>query len=273
MAKIEFPRVINIFDSRDKALIKLDSITFSYGMPAVVRYKDSESNVRCLFAIGINDGIGAYRIINTDQDTSYYSCIRFSEEADENAIARTTYGRILNPGDIIQIVTQNNGKTVDTITYVFSGVKWESLTSIIDASKIIVTSKGDEDQDIHTSLDQVIQEIFDRLAKGGIEWHAESDLTFAQVIVNNSQQIKASLRFYEPKENEYPNALQRKEDGKIYVEDRTRDLNSMITRITSVEASLREMNEKWKMDGKSLIYNQSTGEFEVGTVDGGRFIL
>ena len=80
-------------------------------------------------------------------------------------------------------------------------------------------------------------------------------------------------KLYEPKENEYPNALQRKEDGKIYVEDRTRDLNSMITRITSVEASLREMNEKWKMDGKSLIYNQSTGEFEVGTVDGGRFIL
>lgn len=273
MAKIEFPRVVNIYDTRDKALMKLDSITFTYGMPAVIRYKDDNNNIRCMFAVGINDGIGAYRIINTDQSTSYYGCTRLNEESDESAITRTVYGRILNPGDIIQISTQKGGKTVDTITYVYSGVRWESLSNIIDASKIIVTTIGAEDNEIHTSLDLIIQEIYDKIAKGGIEWHKDSDINFTQIDEEGAMKIKASLKFYTPSENEYPNALLRRGGGALYVEDRSSDMNDMIKRVTSVENSIRELRDKWKMDGKSILYNESTGAYEVGTVDGGKFIL
>ena len=96
MAKIEFPRVLNIYETKEKAIIKLDTVHFSYGMPAVVRYKDSHTgSSRCIFAIGIDDGIGKYRIANDNENVSYYSCVRFREETDEEASEEEKEGKDL----------------------------------------------------------------------------------------------------------------------------------------------------------------------------------
>lgn len=270
MAKIEFPRVLNIYETKERAIIKLDTIRFSYGMPAVVRYKDSHTgSSRCIFAIGIDDGLGKYRIANDNENVSYYSCVRFRDETDEEAIQRTFYGKEVNAGDIFQLVTLKGGKTIDTTTYIFSGKAWESLVNMINASKIILNlpELGEG-----LALDDVLSDMLNKIAAGGISWHPNSDLIFSEVIEgdeNSVVKIKAALNLYSPLPGEYPNALIRKNTNQLYVADRSGDIENMSRKMIDIENTIKSMQNKWNVDNSSIVFDEFSGTYRVGKVDGG----
>ncbi len=271
MAKIEFPRVVTIYDSKDKAIIKLNSIRFAYGMPAVIRYKDPSGSIRCIFAVGINDGIGEYRIVNPNEQVGYYSAVRFRSETDTEVIDRTMLGKEINAGDIFQVVTQKSGKVIDTTTYIYSGKTWEALVSMIDASKVILNlSELGEG----LTLDDVLNDMLTKIASGGINWDQGGDVIFADITDEDGiRRIRASLNLYTPGIGEYPNAIIKKNSNELYVPDRSADITNVANRVTDVEAAIKSIQEreKWKVDNTSLIYDSLSGTYMVGKVDGGKF--
>lgn len=269
MAKIEFPRVLNIYETKEKAIIKLDTIRFSYGMPAIVRYKDTYTgNPRCIFAIGIDDGLGKYRIANDNENVSYYSCVRFRDETDEEAIQRTFYGKEVNAGDIFQLVTLKSGKTVDTTTYIFSGKAWESLVNMISASKIILDLPGLGEG---LALDDVLSDMLNKISSGSISWHPDSDLVFDSVSDKDGIiKIKAALNLYSPIPGEYPNAIIRRNINQLYVADRSGDIETMSKKITEIENTIKNIQQnKWNVDNSSIVFDDFSRTYRVGKVDGG----
>lgn len=268
MAKIEFPRVLNIYETKEKAIIKLDTINFSYGMPAVVRYKDTFTREpRCIFAIGIDEGLGKYRIANSEENVSYYSCVRFRDETDQEAIERTFYGKEVNAGDIFQLVTLKNGKAIDTTTYIFSGKAWESLVNMINASKIILNIPGLGDG---LSLDDVLNDMMNKITSGGISWHSDSDLVFTNVTDEDGvSKIKAALNLYTPLPGEYPNAIIKRNTNQLYVADRSSDIDNVTRKVADIESTLKSIQTKWPVDNSSIVFDEFSGTYRVGRVDGG----
>ena len=271
MAKIEFPRVVTIYDSKDKAIIKLNSIRFAYGMPAVIRYKDPSGSIRCIFAVGINDGIGEYRIVNQNEQVGYYSAIRFRNETDSEVIDRTVLGKEINAGDIFQVVTQKSGKIIDTTTYIYSGKTWEALVNMIDASKIILDlpELGEG-----LALDDVLSDMLTKIASGSINWDQGGDVIFSNITGEDGiHRVRASLNLYTPGIGEYPNAIIKKNSNELYVPDRSADITNVANRVVEVEAAIKSMQEKekWKVDNTSLVYDSFSGTYRVGKVDGGEF--
>ncbi len=271
MAKIEFPKVVNIYETLEKAMIKLNTIRFSYGMPAVIRYKDKYSGaVRCILAMGIDEGVGNYRIVNNDGGVSYYSGTRQGKETDEEVIERIIDNKEVNSGDIFQIVTLKNGKTVDTTTYIYSGKAWEALVNIINASKIILSLPGLGEG---LSLDDVISDILTRIASGGITWSKNSDLIFSEVFEGDDNSIlavRAALNLYEPETGEYPNALIRKNKNQLYVADHSNDINNISRKIIDLENTINGIQKQWNIDNKSIVFDEFSGVYKVGKIDGGK---
>lgn len=270
MAKIEFPKVLNVYETQEKAIIKLDTIRFSYGMPAVIRYKDKYSgSTRCIFAIGIDDGIGKYRVVNDNEHVSYYSAVRYREETDEETIQRTFYGKEVKAGDIFQLVTLKGGKTIDTTTYIYSGKSWESLVNMISASKIIlnIPALGEG-----LSLDDVLSDMLNKIASGGISWSSDSDLIFSEVIdgdENSIVKIKAALNLYNPLPGELPNAIIRKNNNQLYVADYSGDIYNVTRKVVDIENTIKNIQKQWNVDNNSIIYDEFSGTYRVGKVDGG----
>lgn len=270
MAKIEFPRVLNVYEAKEKAIVKLDTIRFSYGMPAVVRYKDKyTSAVRCLFAVGIDDGIGKYRIVNDNENVSYYSAVRYREETDEETIQRTFYGKEVNAGDIFQLVTIKGGKTIDTTTYVYTGKSWEPLVDMISASKIIlnIPALGEG-----LALDDVLSDMLNKIAAGGISWSLDSDLIFSEVIEddeNSIVKVKAALNLYTPLSGELPNAIVRKNKNQLYVADYSNDIYNVTRKVVDIENTIKNIQRQWNVDNNSIVYDEFSGTYRVGKVDGG----
>jgi hypothetical protein len=271
MAKIEFPRVVTIYDSKDKAMIKLNSIRFTYGMPAIIRYKDPSGNIRCIFAVGINDGIGTYRIVNSNEQVGYYSAVRFRDETDVEVIERVTSGKEINAGDIFQVVTQKSGKVIDTNTYIYSGKSWEVLVNMINASKIIlnIPELGEG-----LLLNDVLSDILTKISSGNINWDQRGDVIFSSVVGEDDiTRIRASLKLYSPSIGEYPNAIIKKNSNELYVPDRSTDITNITNRVADVESAIKNIQDRWKVDNTSLIYDSFTGTYSVGKVDGGEFKL
>lgn len=269
MAKIEFPRVVTIYDSKDKAMIKLNSIKFTYGMPAVIRYKDPSGSIRCIFAVGINDGIGSYRIVNQNEQVGYYSSVRFRSETDTEVIDRTVLGKEINAGDIFQVVTQKSGKVIDTTTYIYSGKSWEALINMIDASKIILDlpELGEG-----LALDDVLNDMLTKIASGGINWDQGGDVIFSDITGEDGiRKVRASLNLYSPGIGEYPNAIIKKNSNELYVPDRSADITNVANRVAEVESAIKGIQDRWKVDNTSLLYDSFTGTYSVGRVDGGEF--
>lgn len=270
MAKIEFPRVLNIYETKEKAIVKLDTIQFTYGMPAVIRYKDSSTGApRCILAVGTDDGFGKYRIVNSNEKVSYYSTVRYREETDKESIERTFYGKEVNAGDIFQLVTLKNGKTVDTVSYIYSGKSWEPLVNMISASRVILNLK---ELGEGLTLDDVLDDMLTKIASGGITWSEDSDILFEDVTNDeNIKKIRASFNLYTPLAGEYPNAIIKKNKNQLYAPDYSGELIDLGRKLSDVESTLKNIQtqNKWAVDNSSIIFDDLTKTYMVGKVDGG----
>ena len=266
-SNIEFPRVVTVYENREKALAKLDSIKFTYGMPACIRHY-SEGSTRMLLAVGTGDGIGRYQLMNVSKiDSSYYYVVKNNKsESDEDAIDRATIGKDLSTGDIIQVITQKDGKTINTATYIFSGLRWEPLVKVIESSKVIVEecSLGS-----NLPLNVVINELIRLAGEGQVSWSNSSDFIITDNITPEGLKERIMhLRLHSPGVGEAGNAICRKEGG-LYVEDKGEEINYLHNKIKEVQETISNIQNKWNVDNESLVYDKTSNTYKVGKVDGG----
>lgn len=141
MGSFRFDRLEKIYDSRSEAIKKLNSITFDYAQPVVVRYKE-DSNIYMLLVIGSDDSNG-YKILadsNSSGDISdIYTVTRTSfDVSDEDSINLGLFGKTPHQSDIVIISTIISEIVYDRVAYIYTSKNiWEPLSGCVDADKII----------------------------------------------------------------------------------------------------------------------------------------
>jgi hypothetical protein len=109
-----------------------------------------------------------------------------------------------------------------------------------------------------------------KITSGGISWHSDSDLLFNNVTDEDSiSKIKAALNLYTPLPGEYPNAIIRRNTNQLYVADRSSDIDSVTRKIADIESTLKNIQSKWPVDNSSIVFDEYSGTYRVGKVDGG----
>ena len=173
MAEFKFPRVLNIYESREEAIAKLNTIKFNYGEPALIRYYKTVSGSKRTFviqAIGISNitgsGAGAYTIVSDTQwsndleDGAYvppeiepevpskvYTITKQSLNVTDSEALESFFTGDLVParGDVAIIITAVDGVTYSQAPYMYQvtganeeDAVWNALIGEFDASKVIL---------------------------------------------------------------------------------------------------------------------------------------
>lgn len=147
-SEIILPKVTVVYPNRKSATDKLNSINFSYGMPAVIRYRElGVQGLQCLLAIGTGDGLGEYRLIG-EPSLSGGGGGNLYQFTKSNTPSDITFLKIYvespRKGDIA-IINRESG---ERYFYIYTGLLWISLVSsnlesmISDSSDLEIDSQG-----------------------------------------------------------------------------------------------------------------------------------
>lgn len=148
MGTFRFDRLEKIYDSRESALDKLNTITFDYAEAAVVRYRKN-SELYILLVIGNGSG---YEIIADSVSFGesgseipgggkVYIIQRPNDsKTDLELIEEEVGNKIPEGGDVSVISTIVDGEIFDRIAYIYNDDTkyWEPITGKVDANKVIL---------------------------------------------------------------------------------------------------------------------------------------
>ena len=150
--KFRCTRFINIFNSKDEAIRKLDNTSRYYGEPVMIKYRDGKGNTKVMLALYKSEAKGDYEIgydpdnkINNDR---IHSITKEEGESDEDALLRCYIG-IPGPfsGDLVIVSSPDLNNT----TYVYLNDTWLNFSQNLTLK---ASTKNNDSVSFELNLDE-----------------------------------------------------------------------------------------------------------------------
>lgn len=150
--KFRCTRFINIFNSKDEAIRKLDNTSRYYGEPVMIRYRDENGYTRVMLALYKSEAKGDYEI-GYDPDSRVsneriHNILKEEGESDEDALSRCYIGKP-GPfnGDLVIVSSPN----LNNVVYIYLNDTWLNFSQNLT---LRTSTKISDSISIDLSLDE-----------------------------------------------------------------------------------------------------------------------